>query len=199
MAPRDHLRGIPRPAKETPSERVLSGQEITDLWRAMDESSSKHAKVCMLILATAQRGDTVRALTAEQIDGDWWTIPRTKAGRSFRVFLNEIAREIVREQGRDAGYVFPGFRDPTVPLSRSLRSLKSIREKSGVIDWTPRDLRRTAATHMAMNGVHPFTISKILDHTDPRGMTPIYDRYSYEPEIREGLDTWGKHLQALIS
>ena len=29
-------------------------------------------------------------------------------------------------------------------------------------------------------------------------MTKIYDRYSYDKEKRHALDTWGRHLDALI-
>jgi integrase len=71
-------------------------------------------------------------------------------------------------------------------------------EALGVADFTPHDLRRTAASHMAGMGIPRLVISKILNHVEP-GITAIYDRHTYDPEKREGLDTWATRLREIVN
>ena len=52
---------------------------------------------------------------------------------------------------------------------------------------------------MAQSGVDPFTISKVLGHADPRGVTAIYDRYSYDDPKRKALNTWGRRLEQIVA
>ena len=42
-------------------------------------------------------------------------------------------------------------------------------------------------------------MNKVLNQQEggPR-VTGIYDRYSYDKEKRQALDTWGRHLDVLI-
>jgi hypothetical protein len=43
------------------------------------------------------------------------------------------------------------------------------------------------------------TLAQILNQQEdgPRA-TAVYDRYSYDKEKRQALETWGRHLDALI-
>jgi integrase len=63
--------------------------------------------------------------------------------------------------------------------------------------WTIHDLRRTGATKMAELGVTRFVIGRVLNHAD-REVTGIYDRHSYLPEKRHGMDLWGARLLELV-
>jgi integrase len=51
-------------------------------------------------------------------------------------------------------------------------------------DIRGHDLRRTAASFMASGGVPRFVISRILNHSEEKGITSVYDRYSYDAEKR---------------
>ena len=61
------------------------------------------------------------------------------------------------------------------------------------------DLRRTAASLMASGGVPRFVISRILNHSDEKDITSVYDRYSYDKEKREALEAWSRRLQVIVS
>lgn len=63
--------------------------------------------------------------------------------------------------------------------------------------FTPHDLRRTAASHMAGMGIGRLTISKVLNHVE-RGVTAIYDRYSYDEEKRTALNGWAEKLSDIV-
>jgi integrase len=65
------------------------------------------------------------------------------------------------------------------------------------VDFTPHDLRRTAAISMASLGVDRLVIQKILNHVES-GVTAIYDRHSYDAEKREALEQWAEELQAIL-
>ena len=64
------------------------------------------------------------------------------------------------------------------------------------------DLRRTVATGMASLGINPHTISLVLEHVSVTKGTvtgAVYVKYSFDPEKREGLDRWAKHLNQIIT
>jgi hypothetical protein len=47
----------------------------------------------------------------------------------------------------------------------------------------------TAATSMANGGVPRFVISRILNHSEEKDITSVYDRYSYDAAPRSSLGT----------
>ena len=59
------------------------------------------------------------------------------------------------------------------------------------------DLRRTVATRMADLGVQPHIIEQILNHQTghKRGPAGIYNRSSYEREVRGALALWADHVR----
>jgi len=78
---------------------------------------------------------------------------------------------------------------PTALARAVNRNLKEF----GVEPWTPHDLRRTAASHMTGMGYNRLVVSKLLNHAE-RGVTAVYDRYSYDSEKRQALEAWGQKL-----
>lgn len=80
------------------------------------------------------------------------------------------------------------------------KAVQRIRAASGV-DFNGHDLRRTAATKMGELGIPEKTISRVLNHVLPgeSKMTPIYNRYKYDPEKKEALEKWAKRLTRIVS
>jgi integrase len=67
-------------------------------------------------------------------------------------------------------------------------------------DWRLHDLRRTAATVMADNlGVLPHVIEAVLNHISGHraGVAGIYNRARYEAEMRDALERWAQHVEAI--
>ena len=96
---------------------------------------------------------------------------------------------------KPSSYVFPGPRGGHIENVQ--KAIHKVRDITG-IEFTGHDLRRTAATQMASMGIPRFTVQKILNHVEP-GVTKIYDRYSYDAEKKEALETWSRRLTALVS
>jgi integrase len=63
--------------------------------------------------------------------------------------------------------------------------------------FVPHDLRRTAASLMTGMGISRLVVSKILNHVE-RGITAVYDRYSYDKEKRQALEAWGLKLKTIV-
>jgi integrase len=65
-------------------------------------------------------------------------------------------------------------------------------------EWTPRDLRRTAATLMGELGVRPDVIERTLNHIEQNRMSRIYQRQSLEAEQQAAWRKLGERLEPLI-
>lgn len=65
--------------------------------------------------------------------------------------------------------------------------------------WTPHDLRRTGATMMTMLGVLPEVAERCLNHAEENKVKRIYQRHSYEKEMREAWVLLGERLSLLTT
>jgi integrase len=199
------------PAKEKRRDRVLSAAEIAALWRALDSTELAISKAIRLALKfqliTAQRKGEVIAAEWSEVDllAGVWTIPAEKAknGMPHRVPLSSLARAVLDEvaliRGAEAGWLFPSPKEVSAPLGDESidHAMRTHRSVLGTGDATPRDLRRTAASHMTSIGITRLVVSKILNHAEP-GVTAVYDRHSYDAEKRAALDAWGARLEEIV-
>ncbi len=116
--------------------------------------------------------------------------------------LLEQVRKITEEQDKKADrkrseWVFPNSirRDDHIYECQGL--VQRVRRESKV-ECSAHDSRRTAASKMAAMGISPLVVSKILNHVEP-GVTKVYDRYGYDKEKQEALNTWGARLGRIVS
>ncbi|HIJ86930.1 MAG TPA: site-specific integrase [Desulfuromonadales bacterium] len=68
----------------------------------------------------------------------------------------------------------------------------------GVDQFTPHDLRRTAATFMGGMGYMDEIIDAILNHVK-QGIIRTYNRHGYDKEKQEALESWEKKLTTIVS
>jgi integrase len=198
---------VKKPTEEKSKERVLSHEEIEAFWKALDGPwfTPLAAAALRLILVTAQRPGEVATMRWENLDlAGWWTIPGdvAKNGLSHRVPLNETARDILETLPKVSPWVFPS---PTEGEHAHRNSLGVVVRRARlrkpdpltVNNFSPHDLRRTAASLMASAGVERFLIGRILNHKEP-GVTAIYDRHSYDNEKRAAMDKWDRLLSSIL-
>jgi len=74
------------------------------------------------------------------------------------------------------------------------KATAGVRDKA---DIRGHDLRRTAASLMA-SGVPRFVISRILNHSEERDITSVYDRYGYDSEKKTAMNFWNRQLAAIL-
>jgi integrase len=196
--------GTIAPANAQPRSRVLTDAELAAIWRACGDDGL--GRVVKLLLLTGQRRSEVGGMRWSEIDMDMgmWTLPpeRTKNKRTHTLPLPRIALDIIamipRIVGRDQLFGVRaefGF----TRWGAAKRDL-DVRLRGKVAEWTLHDLRRTAATGMADLGIAPHVIEAVLNHHGGHraGVAGIYNRSSYEREVRAALALWADHVRALV-
>ena len=203
LVPQGHnpCRGLEPPAAESQRERVLSADELRVLWRALDGHTLDVSALFRLYVLTAQREAEVRTMHWTDVDlvAGWWTIPaaRTKNGRAHRVPLSPAAVAVLRALPRGpSAWVFASGRTRGC-RGRPYKAMHRLRRASGIVDFTPHDLRRTAASHMTSLGVPRLVVSKLLNHVE-RGVTAVYDRYGYDREKMEAVLVWARRVEEIV-
>lgn len=68
----------------------------------------------------------------------------------------------------------------------------------GITNFTPHDLRRTAASYMTSIGISGLVVRKLLNHLE-RGVTAVYDRHSCDADKRDALTKWDRKLREIIA
>lgn len=178
--------------------RVLTDKEsATLLYAKIDAKTADTTMRCIkLILVTAQRPGECLDMLHEEIDGDWWTIPKQKTknkklahATDHRVFLTPLAKELI---GSGSGPVFPS----PAHVSALGAALRRLRTRLAIEPFSPHDLRRTAATHMAEMGFSQEIVDKVLAHTSGK-IARTYNRYAYDKEKKEALLAWGEKLKKM--
>jgi integrase len=195
----DPIAGMPAPPAGKPRERVLTDAEIRQLWTVLPTTlSPTYQRVIRLCLITAQRIGEVAGMRRSELDlgKALWSLPgsRTKNGHPHLVPLSSAAMEIIGEPEDELVF------GDCLPVNVTSAIYKA-KERFGIAQWTPHDLRRTALTGMAKLGVEPIVLGHIANHrtTTKAGMTlSVYVHHAYEREKREALELWADRLRGII-
>ena len=192
IIPHNPCEAIEEPSKERKCDRVLDEHEIKTLWNKLESDdvamTDRTRSAIKLLLVTAQRRVEVTSARWSDIDlsSGWWTIPAeiTKNGLPHRVPLSPLAIRIFKSVGSgDSDFVFP-YDDGKRPI-RPDAVTKALRKNESVLKidyFTPHDLRRTTASHMASSRVPRLTIGKILNHAEKRKDDPHAEEDETRPE-----------------
>lgn len=201
--------------------RVLDDEEIKTFW-LMVESAGLHrlTALCLkLILITGQRPGEVAGIHINEINGDLWTIPDTRRGKTqtaLTVPLTKTAKSIMsdaqEEIGRlskrrgikPVGYIFETRPGNSPAVNAIDRAVKRFTDALGNRDverwghWTPHDLRRTCRTGLAAAGVSETVAELTIGHTR-KGIASTYDLHTYDAEKRRALEAWERRLLRIIN
>jgi integrase len=199
--------GITSPARERSRDRVLSDDELASVWRACDLLGWPFRDLFQLLIATAQRRTEVARMAWSALDlrKRLWTLPRelVKSDRAHDVPLSGLAVEIIeRLPHLGDGLLFPAQRHGSAgPVSGFSKVKTKLDRLSGVSNWLPHDMRRTAASNMARLGYSPHVLAAILNHnpSSTQGITAIYNRHKYTDEKRAALEAWSRELERIVS
>lgn len=194
-------RHLPKPTA-TLHRRVLSPVEIKAIWTAISKGPGDEAckRALKLMIVTGQRLPAIIGMHRQEINGECWTVPaeRCRGRRQHRVYLTPLALELI---GEGDGYIFPSA-DPSRPITANAVA-RLIRAKGpkgmpycGLAPWVSSDLRRTVAHQMAMLGISHEAIGAVFGLAQRKSMLGI--TFSYSPEIKAALLTWGAELLRLV-
>jgi integrase len=192
--------------KEVSRDRCLTDDELISFWKGCEAEGYPFEQFGKLLALTGQRRDEIASMRWSELDLVKGTLTlkaeRTKNATLHVVPLPSQALAILRSIPRFLGsdYVFTST--GTTPISgfgrfkRRLDRFVSLDAE----DWRFHDLRRTAATNMAILKIQPHIIEAVLNHKSGivSGVASIYNRHAYFDEKREALQTWGDYVETLI-
>ncbi len=198
-------------------DRWLSPVEIRALWKATEEERPVLRAFPRLLLLTALRRDELLgarwAEISEDERGTWLAIPaeRMKAGRAVRVPLSSLALAELAQLGeaRDPVFLFPG-RSAGTALREVYYYRKRLRERMAPAlageetdprVWTWHDLRRTARSILAAEGVADTVAELLLAHIPAglRGTAGTYNRHEYAAEKVAAVEALARRVAAIVS
>jgi integrase len=203
---------MPRPGgTEKGRRRKLDEREVRIFWKKLTRSrlNAEVRLALKLILVTAQRPGEVALAAWEEFDlkRRVWTIPpeRSKNGQQHHVPLSDLALTLIRHLRRRFGetrYLIPSrcwrARDGGPITVRALsQGIRDRRAFFALPDFTPHDLRRTAASLMTASGVPRLHVEKVLNHTID-DVAEIYDRHDYSAEKRAALERLAECLDRIL-
>jgi integrase len=201
--------GTNDPASGTRSrDRVLQPDELRAIWNACQDDD--FGRIIKVLMWTGARRDEIGGLRWSEIDLDAGTlsIPSTRTKNHHPLVLPlppaavEVLRSAPRREGRE--FVFGGRGGAFSAWSYSTLALAArIVESEGkmLTPWRIHDIRRSVATGMAELGAQPHIIEAVLNHRSGHkgGIAGVYNRATYEREIRAALLIWADHVQSIIS
>ncbi len=180
-----------------------------------------------IMLSTAARVGEVSRAKWEQVNLQkrTWVIPpeNAKNGAEHRVHLSDFALNLFKELHSLTGtttWCYPADnkrdadgnptmhvciksiakqvkdRQRTTPMKNRSKATATLLLSGG--DWTPHDLRRTAATIMGDRGVSVEIIERALNHV-PDKLTRTYQKSDRWPELQDSWNRLGDHLQWVLT
>lgn len=201
--------GLRKRATEVSKDRVLTDDEIRRMWAASADSlGPAYRDIMRLILLTGQRPGEVAGMTREEVELDAarWVLPlpRVKNNRQHVVPLVGEALAIVTRltSATKRGPLLVTKRG-VVPSSIDVaKAAQRLRAEGFETPFTAHDLRRTAATLMGRLDIDQMTIARVLNHASTTRATitgSVYDRHSYEPQMRRALEALDAEVRRIVS
>jgi integrase len=192
-------------ASVRPRERVFDNREVREIWRACQDDD--FGRIVKLLILCGCRRSEIGDLKWSEVDFETgvMTIPgeRVKNGRTLVLTLPPAALEILRAAPRRDGqpYVFgkagkAGFNAwsyATIALNNRIAAATG----RPLAQFTLHDIRRSVRTGLGRIGVAPHIAELVINHAKS-GLTAIYDKHSYAPEIATALARWAEHVAAVV-
>jgi integrase len=198
--------GIPTEPKVVGT-RWLDEDEFVQLYRWLEFPDAPvhlpYTRAVRILMLTGQRVEEIAALHIDQWDAkeriiDW---SKTKNGKPHAIPVPPIAARLIESiVPNEFGWFFPSAKDPSKPVSAgTLYSFMWRQRDRGVIPVvTNRDLRRTWKTLAGKSGVSKEIRDRLQNHTLQDVSSKSYDRWTYMPEKRAGMEKWDKFVTTLL-
>ena len=190
--------GTASPKTGKPRERVLSDSELASIWKACGDDD--HGKVVRLLILIGCRRAEIGGICWSEIEQGVWTLPearsKNKTAHTLPVLpmMSSIIEAVPHIVNRDQLFGLRG-----AGFSGWERGKDALDARLDLAGWTLHDIRRTCATRMADLGIMPHVVEQILNHQSGHkgGIAGIYNRSSYEREVKAALAMWHDHIRTL--
>lgn len=194
--------GVEKPKASNKRDRVLTEDEIRKFWLACEKVGDPARQVLRILLLTGCRLDEVRELRRDEVseDGKTVAIPgsRTKNKLPHAVPLSRPVQLLLESVEPKGNFVFSWNGERPITVGSEIKNTLDAAMK--IPAWQFRDLRRTAATHMAEIGIAPHVIEACLNHVSgaKASVAGVYNRAQYKEEKKAALERWAAHVLGLV-
>ncbi|EIE1286463.1 tyrosine-type recombinase/integrase [Vibrio vulnificus] len=160
----------------------LNRQEVANFIRACNEEPNRtQANALKFALLTGMRIGEITSSKWEYLtvddDGNWSLfLPHTKSGLSRTALLNDLAKEVMKDQRRfqklKNPYIFAGDAEGR-PIAHPKKAFARIRKASGIKDsFRIHDLRHSFASILINSGnATLYDVQHLLGHQSPQTST----------------------------
>ncbi len=198
--------GIPTEPK-TAGTRWLNEEEFVRLYRWLECPDAPvhppYTRAVRIIMLTGQRVEEVARLHKDQWDRkesiiDW---SKTKNNRPHALPVPKLAADLINSIiPNKYGWFFPSATNPEEPVSAG--TLYSFiwrqRDRGAIPTITNRDLRRTWKTLAGKAGLSKEIRDRIQNHALQDVSSKNYDRWTYIPEKRAGMEQWNRFVVGIL-
>ncbi len=189
------MQDLPKPGSETSRDRVLTDDELAQVWRASDQLGEYGTAIKLLVLTGARRTE-ISELRWDEIVGTDILLEgsRTKTKEARTIPLSTAALAVLNHVQQRSPRVFASG------LPDWSHAKAKIDELVKIPEWRTHDIRRTTATGLQKLGVALQVTEAILGHKSGSrsGVIGVYQRHNYAPEKRTALEAWGAHVMGLV-
>ena len=205
---RSPLEGLALPAATRPRDRFLTDAELRALYTHSLDYPYPYGPIVSLLALTGQRRGEIAALRWEWINTDekLITLPAdaTKKSRTHVFPYGDTVAGIFDSLPEIGDYLFPATRahvrgKPTTIFNSWPKAKVAFDKGLEIEPYTIHDLRRTLASGLAALGTPIHVTEKLLNHVSGTlsGVSGIYNRHSYIPEMRHALTEWENHIRTI--
>ena len=215
-----------KPKGSSARDRVLTDGELVAIWKASSALKAPFGNFYRLLILTGQRREEVASMAWQELDRSSaeWVIPPTRAknGKAHIVPLSpEVLAEIdqlaeLRQTREKVANIDPsqwpktgavlttgsvairGYSKAKVALDAAIATVSGDVEMA---PWVVHDLRRTLATGLQKLGQRLEVTEAVLNHVSGArgGIVGVYQRHDWKDEKRTALESWARHVAAIIS
>jgi integrase len=188
------------------SNRVLTDEELAQVFEKLDLLSARDSVVVQLLLATGLRPGEVCAAKWDEIDleSGQWLIPGQRMkykNADHLVFLPTKVLKLLKTWRRSdrvkSSYVFAsvGGKSPCLTVDHLGESFKKLK----IEGFTPKVCRATVRTGLQKLGCPEEVRSRISHHQRGDRVSRSYDHYSFDGEAKKWWEVWFEHLLKIRS
>lgn len=209
---------IAKPGEERKGTRVLSDDEIREIWAAAGSVGWPYGHFVKALLLTGRRRTSVATMRRSELDREarvWRPSggvdnkqqPELPLFAALEALIDSVPSR--GERDKDADYVFrSGSADVPINSFSAIKdklddAIAAARTGAGIETPMPgwdlqRDIRRTVKTRLAELGVPKEIRDLIMGHAR-QGMDAVYDHSERREEKRAALERWGRNLAGILN
>lgn len=163
-----------------PNKKAFSEEEVDLLWKHYEKEHDIFSGGALIMIYTGMRWGEISTIDPCDIhieEGYMMGGIKTEAGRAGEILIVDRIKSVVAEimipKNRIAEYTSEGFR----------KGYNKVQAELGIDRHTVHECRHTTATMLALEGVHPATISAIMRHTN-YSQTMQYTHVNRDEKLR---------------